>query len=79
MKTTGVRFAAVLAFALGAVLSASALTGFDTDYDAARERAKATGDLYYFQLWNADGETLEHDFRPAMRDSDNVVGKLLNV
>ena len=34
----------------------------------------ATGDLYYLQLWNADGETLEHDFRPAMRDSDNAVG-----
>ena len=35
---------------------------------------KATGDLYYFQLWNADGETLEHDFRPAKRDSDGTVG-----
>ena len=35
---------------------------------------KATGDLYYFQLWNADGETLEHDFRPAKRDSDDAIG-----
>ena len=43
MKTTGVRLAAVLAFATCAVLSASALTGFDPDYDAARERAKANG------------------------------------
>ena len=31
-------------------------------------------DLYYLQLWNADGETLEHDFRPAKRDSDGVIG-----
>ena len=31
-------------------------------------------DLYYLQLWNADGETLEHDFRPARRDSDGVIG-----
>jgi len=43
VKTTGVRFAAVLAFATCAVLSVSALTGFDSDYDAARERAKASG------------------------------------
>ena len=43
MKITGVRFAAVLTLAAGAVLSVSALTGFDTDYDAARERAKASG------------------------------------
>ena len=35
---------------------------------------KATGDLYYLQLWNADGETLEHDFKPAKRDSDGVIG-----
>ncbi len=31
-------------------------------------------DLYYLQLWNADGETLEHDFKPAKRDSDGVIG-----
>ena len=31
-------------------------------------------DLYYLQLWNADGETLEHDFKPARRDSDGVIG-----
>ena len=31
-------------------------------------------DLYYLQLWNADGETLKHDFRPARRDSDGVIG-----
>ena len=31
-------------------------------------------DLYYLQLWNADGETLKHDFRPARRDSDDVIG-----
>ena len=31
-------------------------------------------DLYYLQLWNADGETLEHDFRPARRDSDGAIG-----
>ena len=43
MKTTGVRFATVLTLAAGAVLSVSALTGFDSDYDAARERAKANG------------------------------------
>jgi len=43
MKTTGVRFVAVLALVTSAVLSVSALTGFDTDYDAARERAKANG------------------------------------
>ena len=35
---------------------------------------KATGDLYYFQLWNADGKTLEHDFRPAKRVSDDAIG-----
>ena len=35
---------------------------------------KATGDLYYFQLWNADGKTLKHDFRPARRDSDGAIG-----
>ena len=43
MKTTGVRFVAVLALVTSAVLSVSALTGFDPDYDVARERAKASG------------------------------------
>ena len=33
----------------------------------------ATGDLYYFQLWSYDG-TLSHNFRPARRDSDGVIG-----
>ena len=42
-KTTGVRLATVLALTAGAVLSVSALTGFDPDYDVARERAKASG------------------------------------
>ena len=45
--------------------NASTLTGFNN---------YATGDLYYFQLWNEDGETLEHDFRPAKRDSDSAIG-----
>ena len=31
-------------------------------------------DFYYLQLWNADGETLEHDFRPARRDFDGLIG-----
>ena len=31
-------------------------------------------DLYYLQLWNADGETLKHDFRPAVCDSNSVTG-----
>ncbi len=34
---------------------------------------KATGDLYYFQLWSYDG-TLSHNLMPARRDSDSAVG-----
>ena len=34
---------------------------------------KATGDLYYFQLWSYEG-ALSHNFMPAVRDSDSVVG-----
>ena len=33
----------------------------------------ATGDLYYFQLWSNEG-TLSHNFMPAKRDSDGVIG-----
>ena len=33
----------------------------------------ATGDLYYFQLWSSEG-TLSHNFMPAKRDSDGVIG-----
>ena len=65
MKTTGVRLAAVLAFATCAVLSASALTGFDTDYDAAHERAKANGRhmMLYFSGsdWCKLGSRLEKE------------------
>ena len=46
-----------------AAASASTLEGIDN---------KATGDLYYFQLWSYDG-TLAHNFMPAMR-SDSAVG-----
>ena len=46
-----------------AAASASTLTGIGE---------KATGDLYYFQLWSYDG-ALAHNFMPAMR-SDSVVG-----
>ena len=34
---------------------------------------QATGDLYYFQLWSSEG-TLSHNFMPAKRDSDGVIG-----
>lgn len=54
MKTTSIRFAAVLAFATCAVLSVSALTGFDPDYDAARERAKANGKLMLLYFTGSD-------------------------
>ena len=65
MRTTSVRLAAVLAFATCAVLSASALTGFDTDYDAARERAKTYGRhmMLYFagSDWCKLGNKLEEE------------------
>lgn len=44
--------------------SAATLTGIDN---------KATCDLYYFQLWSYEG-ALSHNFMPAVRDSDSVVG-----
>ncbi len=31
-------------------------------------------DLYYLQLWKADGKTLAHNFMPAVRDSNSVTG-----